>query len=62
MYIPAVRPINTNAARDRKKEDVMRLVEAQIHGAVDLSPEEMVEAAVKMVEVIDEKIYAREGR
>lgn len=48
--------------RAEKKRDVMRLVEAQIHGAVDLSPEEMVEAAVKMVEVIDEKIYAREGR
>ena len=48
--------------RAEKKRDVMRLVEAQIQGAVDLSPEEMVEAAVKMVEVIDEKIYAREGR
>lgn len=34
------------------KEDVMRLVEAQIAGGVDLSPEEMVEAAFVMVNKI----------
>ena len=61
MYIPAVRPMNPNAARDRKKEDVMRLVEAQIAGGVDLSLEEMVEAAMMIVELIDRKTYAREG-
>ena len=39
------------------KEDVMRLVEAQIAGNVDLSPEEMVEAAFLMVKKINQKIY-----
>ena len=39
------------------KEDVMRLVEAQIAGNVDLSPEEMVEAAFLMVRKINQKIY-----
>ena len=42
------------------KEDVMRLVEAQIHGAMDLSPEEMVDAAFIMVDKINERIYERE--
>ena len=42
------------------KEDVMRLVEAQIHGAIDLSPEEMVDAAFIMVDKINERIYERE--
>lgn len=36
------------------KEDVMRLVEAQIAGGVDLSPEEMVEAAFAMVNKIND--------
>jgi hypothetical protein len=34
------------------KEDVMRLIEAQIAGGVDLSPEEMVMAAFAMVNKI----------
>ena len=42
------------------KEDVMRLVEAQIQGAIDLSPEEMVDAAFIMVDKINERIYERE--
>lgn len=42
------------------KEDVMRLVEAQIQGSVDLSPEEMVDAAFIMVGKINERIYERE--
>lgn len=42
------------------KEDVMRLVEAQIAGGVDLSPEEMVEAAFVMVNKIND--YLREKR
>lgn len=45
---------------DKKKEDVMRLVEAQIAGCVDLSPEEMVDAAFLIVECIDSKIYGEE--
>lgn len=40
----------------RKREDVMRLVEAQIAGCVDLSPEEMVDAAFIMVDKIEERI------
>ncbi len=43
-----------------KKEDVLRLVEAQIAGCVDLSPEEMVDAAFLIVERIDNKIYGKE--
>lgn len=39
-----------------KKEDVMRLVEAMIAGCVDLSPEEMVDAAFIMVNKINDKI------
>jgi hypothetical protein len=43
-----------------KKEDVMRLVEAQIAGCVDLSPEEMVDAAFLIVERIEGKIYGED--
>ena len=43
-----------------KKRDVMRLVEAQIAGCVDLSPEEMVDAAFLIVERIDNKIDGKE--
>lgn len=39
------------------KEDVLRLVEAQIAGCVDLSPEEMVDAAFIMVDKINQKLY-----
>lgn len=42
--------------KSEKKEAVLRLVEAQIAGCVDLSPEEMVDAAVIMVERIDEML------
>lgn len=43
------------------KEDVMRLVEAQIAGGVDLSPEEMVDAAFLMVDKIDKMAHGKEG-
>ena len=43
------------------KEDVIRLVEAQISGAVDLTPEEMVDAAFIMIEKINDRIYG-EGK
>lgn len=43
-----------------RKEDVLRLVEAQIAGCVDLSPEEMVDVAFLIVERIDSKIYGEE--
>lgn len=39
------------------KEDVMRLVEAQIMGGVDLLPEEIVDQAFNIVELISRKIY-----
>lgn len=42
--------------RERKREDVMRLVEAQIAGCVDLSPEEMVDTAFILVSKIDERL------
>lgn len=42
--------------RERKREDMMRLVEAQIAGCVDLSPEEMVDAAFILVSKIDERL------
>lgn len=42
-----------------KKEDVMRLVEAQIAGGVDLSPEEMVDAAFLIVERIDGRLNGK---
>lgn len=42
--------------RERKREAVMRLVEAQIAGCVDLSPEEMVDAAFILVSKIDERL------
>lgn len=42
-----------------KKEDVMRLVEAQIAGSVDLSPEEMVDAAFLIVERIDVRLNGK---
>ena len=47
-------------ARERKRIAVLRLVEAQISGCVDLSPDEMIEAAFLMVDKIDERIYGRE--
>ena len=46
----------TAEMRDSKREDVMRLVEAQIAGCVDLSPEEMVDAAFILVSKIDERL------
>lgn len=42
------------------KEDVIRLVEAQIAGNVDLSPEEMVDAAFLMVDRIDKMVHGKE--
>ena len=42
------------------KEDVMRLVEAQIAGNIDLSPEEMVDAAFLMVNKIDRMVHGEE--
>lgn len=42
------------------KEDVMRLVEAQIAGNVDLSPEEMVDAAFLMVDKINRMVHGKE--
>ena len=42
------------------KEDVRRLVEAQIAGCVDLSPEEMVDAAFIMVDKINQRLYEKE--
>lgn len=43
-----------------KKEDVLRLVEAQIAGNIDLSPEEIVDAAFIMVDKINNRIDGKE--
>lgn len=40
-----------------KKAEILRLVEAQIAGGVDLSPEEMVDAAFIMMDKINQKLY-----
>lgn len=42
------------------KSAVMFLVEAMIKGGVDLSPEEMVDAAFLMVERVNSKIHGEE--
>ena len=42
--------------KEEKKDAVLRLVEAQLAGCVDLSPEEMVDAAFIMMEKIEEKL------
>lgn len=47
------------ARLEKIKEDVIRIVEAQIAGAVDLSPEEMVDVAFLIVERIDDKLYGK---
>lgn len=61
MMLPRAKPISYYQAEDRekKKAEVLRLVEAQIAGCVDLSPEEMVDAAFIMVEKINSRIYER---
>lgn len=46
--------------REQKRWMVMRLVEAQIAGCVDLSPEEMVDAAFIMVDKINQRLYEKE--
>ena len=46
--------------RAETRKEVMSLVEAMIHGSVDLSPEEMVDAAFLMVERINDRIYGKE--
>lgn len=46
--------------RERKRAEVRSLVEAMIQGGVDLSPEEMVDAAFLIVERINNKIYGKE--
>lgn len=45
------------SCRADKMERVMRLVEAQIMGSVDLSPEEIVDQAFNIVELISRKMY-----
>lgn len=62
MYIPRAKPVCVYEAeaRERKKAEVIRLTEAIIAGGVDLSPEEMVDAAFLMVERINDRIYGKE--
>lgn len=44
------------SSENSKREDVLRLVEAQIASCVDLSPEEMVDAAFLIVKRIDDRL------
>lgn len=41
------------------REDVLRLVEAQIASCVDLSPEEMVDAAFLIVQRIEDRMNGK---
>lgn len=41
------------------REDVLRLVEAQISSCVDLSPEEMVDAAFLIVQRIEDRMNGK---
>ena len=43
----------------KKREVVIRLVEAQIAGGVDLSPEEMVDAACIMADKIEKSLNGK---
>ena len=51
---------NIAKTKAEQKEEVIFLVEAMIQGGVDLSPEEMVDAAFLMVERINDRIYGKE--
>lgn len=57
MYISAQVEMES---RERKRENVIKIVQAMITGGVDLSPEEMVDAAFLMVERINNKLYGKE--
>lgn len=53
-------PIEKDEQQAELRTEVMFFVEAMIKGGVDLSPEEMVDAAFLMVERINERIYGKE--
>lgn len=57
---PNVKVEVKQSSNSDKKEDVLRLVEAQIAGNIDLSPEEMVDAAFIMVDKINDRIDGKE--
>lgn len=43
--------------RRYKREKILKLVEAQIIGNVELSPDEMVETAFEILAKVDSKLY-----
>ena len=47
------------SSENSKREDVLRLVEAQIASCVDLSPEEMVDAAFLIVQRIEDRMNGK---
>lgn len=53
---PSVAALRISCMQEKKAE-ILRLVEAQIAGGVDLSPEEMVDAAFIMMDKINQKLY-----
>lgn len=57
MALPRpIRPHGPTTIVVNIREDVLRLVEAQISSCVDLSPEEMVDAAFLIVKRIDDRL------
>lgn len=50
----------TDEKQAELKSEVVFFVEAMIKGGVDLSPEEMVDAAFLLVERINDRIYGKE--
>lgn len=52
-------PIEKDEQQAELRTEVMFFVEAMIKGGVDLSPEEMVDAAFLMVERINDRIYGK---
>lgn len=50
----------TDEMQAELKSEVVFFVEAMIKGGVDLSPEEMVDAAFLLVERINERIYGKD--
>ena len=53
-------PIEKDEQQAELRTEVMFFVEAMIKGGVDLSPEEMDDAAFLMVEQINDRIYGKE--
>ncbi|MBR5499639.1 MAG: hypothetical protein IKV75_05720 [Bacteroidales bacterium] len=56
MGIPVSLDVIESERKNRRREDVLRIVEAQIQGGVDLSPEEMVDAAFIIINKVEDNL------